>query len=165
MASLNAGKSVRNYTLCNSEDQFLTNCLTIKGVGLWAADLLGMGGSVAADYAHSLVVDVIDHGGLDDIGRKIHADFQEWGIEVSDHRIGQAFVHHKEIAERIVALRCLKMNAAVEERWDRRVRTRNARPPVIMSETETEPLLDGFLGLLSSLNNSPRDHRPTGPTI
>ena len=61
---------------------------TSKLFGLWAAEQLGITGDVEAQaYAKEVVMANLDEPGFGDIIRKVRADFDEKGIEVSDHTL------------------------------------------------------------------------------
>ncbi len=56
-----------------------------KLFGLWAAEQLGLSGANAVTYANDVVVANLEEPGLDDVLRKVRADFDEKGIDISDH--------------------------------------------------------------------------------
>ena len=56
-----------------------------KLYGYWVAEKLGLSGADADTYAQSIVTVNLEEPGFDDILRKVRADFDEKGIEVSDH--------------------------------------------------------------------------------
>lgn len=56
-----------------------------KLIGLWAADLMGITGDAAIAYSKEVVASNLDEPGFDDVKRKVNADFNAKGVEVSDH--------------------------------------------------------------------------------
>lgn len=64
---------------------FDTEARCCKIFGLWAAEQLGITGPDADTYAKEVVVSNLEEAGFEDVFRKVRADFEEKGIEVSDH--------------------------------------------------------------------------------
>jgi hypothetical protein len=58
-----------------------------KLLGLWAAELLGLDGDKAEEYAKSVVKADFQEAGDEDVFRKIKADFAAAKIDQSDHQI------------------------------------------------------------------------------
>ncbi|HRQ60690.1 MAG TPA: DUF1476 domain-containing protein [Alphaproteobacteria bacterium] len=58
---------------------------TAKIFGLWAAAKLGLEGPDALTYAGEVIAANLDEAGFEDMIRKVMADFQEKGIEISHH--------------------------------------------------------------------------------
>ncbi len=56
-----------------------------KLYGLWAAEKLGITGADALTYAQEVVSANLDEPGFDDILRKVRADFDKKGLDVSEH--------------------------------------------------------------------------------
>ncbi len=56
-----------------------------KLYGLWAAEQLGLSGADADTYAMEVVEANLEEPGFDDILRKVRADFDEKGLDISDH--------------------------------------------------------------------------------
>ncbi len=56
-------------------------------LGLWVAELLGLSGKEAEEYAKSLVITDLEEPGEEDVFRKVRADLDAKGVDVSDHRI------------------------------------------------------------------------------
>lgn len=56
-----------------------------KLFGLWAASQLGLEGAEADSYAKEVVMANLEEPGFDDIIRKVRADFDQKGVEISDH--------------------------------------------------------------------------------
>ena len=120
-----------------AEDQFLTQCLTAKKIGLWAAGLMGMEGAAAESYALDLVLGTLEPGEMDFV-RKLQADFQARGIAVSDHRIVVTVAQQMEAAKRFVALRLWSLTSSGEVKWERRQHPRLALPPMTLPPTLQE---------------------------
>lgn len=51
-----------------------------KLLGLWAADLMGLSGSEAEDYAKSVVISDLEEPGDEDVIRKVLGDFDAKGV-------------------------------------------------------------------------------------
>ncbi|GER08294.1 hypothetical protein GCM10007972_25420 [Iodidimonas muriae] len=58
-----------------------------KLLGLWAAEKLGLSGDEATDYAKSVIEADFEEVGDADVIRKVSADFQAKGIEISTHQV------------------------------------------------------------------------------
>lgn len=56
-----------------------------KIYGLWAAEKLGLEGPDAQTYASEVVDSNLDEPGFDDVLRKVRADFDAKGLDISDH--------------------------------------------------------------------------------
>jgi hypothetical protein len=56
-----------------------------KLYGLWAADKLGLTGVDANTYAMSVVEANLEEPGFIDVLRKVRADFDEKGLDISNH--------------------------------------------------------------------------------
>lgn len=64
---------------------FALEARTSKLFGLWAAERLGLSDDDARTYAKEVVAANLEEPGFDDIYRKVRADFDEKGIEMSEH--------------------------------------------------------------------------------
>lgn len=78
-------KSQENRFAHSQKLSFEVEARTCKLFGLWAAKKLGLGGTEADAYAGSVVESNLAEAGLQDVVRKVRADFDEKGVEVSDH--------------------------------------------------------------------------------
>jgi len=58
-----------------------------KLIGLWAAEQLGLTGDDAEAYAKQIVAVDFEEPGHQDILRRLRADFDAKGLDISDHRI------------------------------------------------------------------------------
>ncbi len=56
-----------------------------KLYGLWAAEQLGLSGADAQTYAGEVISANLEEPGFDDILRKVRKDFDEKGLDISDH--------------------------------------------------------------------------------
>ncbi len=56
-------------------------------LGLWAAELMGVTGEAAQDYAREVIKADLIEPGEEDLFRKIRADFDAKGVSQSDHQI------------------------------------------------------------------------------
>lgn len=71
----------------DEELQFKAGARRNKLLGNWAAELMGLSGDAAAEYAKSVVKADFEEAGDDDVFRKIRGDFDAHKIEQSDHQI------------------------------------------------------------------------------
>ena len=69
----------------DQEMEFKANARRNKLLGLWAAGQLGLEGDAADEYAKSVIVADFEEAGDDDVFRKVRADLDEKGVELSDH--------------------------------------------------------------------------------
>jgi hypothetical protein len=58
-----------------------------KLLGLWAAELMGLKGDAADAYAKDVVKSDFEEVGDEDVFRKIRRDFDQKGVQQSDHQI------------------------------------------------------------------------------
>ncbi len=58
-----------------------------KLLGLWVAEQLGLSGEEAESYARELVMTDLQEPGSEDVFRKVRADLDAKGVDISDHRI------------------------------------------------------------------------------
>jgi hypothetical protein len=58
-----------------------------KALGLWAAEKLGLEGDAATAYAKTVVESDFDEAGDHDVYRKVKADLDAKGVDVSEHRL------------------------------------------------------------------------------
>ncbi len=81
----NRGKGFENKFAHDEKLDFAVEARLSKLYGLWAAEQLGLGGADAQTYASEVVTANLEEPGFDDILRKVRADFDEKGLEISDH--------------------------------------------------------------------------------
>ncbi|WAC25986.1 DUF1476 domain-containing protein [Ancylobacter sp. SL191] len=58
-----------------------------KALGLWVAEKLGLAGADADAYARTLIEADLQEAGDEDVYRKVKADLDAKGLDVSEHRI------------------------------------------------------------------------------
>ncbi len=56
-------------------------------LGLWVAELLGLSGEEAEAYAREVIMADLEEPGEEDVFRKVRADLDAKGVDISDHRI------------------------------------------------------------------------------
>jgi hypothetical protein len=87
----------------DQELEFRIHARRNKLLGLWAARLMRLPGSEYDSYAKSLVMTEIDrHGGSEAVVRKLLADFEDRGVEISEHRIRRHLTELQELARKEV---------------------------------------------------------------
>ena len=69
----------------DQEIEFKANARRNKLLGLWAAGEMGLSGDDAEAYAKTVIVADFEEAGDEDVFRKVRADFDEKGVELSDH--------------------------------------------------------------------------------
>ena len=74
-----------------------------KGIGLWAAGLLGKGAAAAEAYAADLVAAQAGGRGEQALFDALRADFEGAGIDLSDHRLRRKLAEALERARAEVA--------------------------------------------------------------
>lgn len=71
----------------DEELRFKATARRNKLLGLWAAEKLGKSGEDAEAYAKSVVIADFEEAGDDDVFRKVRKDFDNAGVDQSDHQI------------------------------------------------------------------------------
>lgn len=71
----------------DQELQFKVTNRRNKLLGLWAADLLGLRGDEAEDYAKEVVASDFEEPGEEDVFNKVSADFAARNVDMSEHMI------------------------------------------------------------------------------
>ncbi|MCF8496335.1 MAG: DUF1476 domain-containing protein [Alphaproteobacteria bacterium] len=79
----NREKAHENKFAHDEKLSFEMEARACKLFGLWAAEQIGLTGEEAKAYAMSVVESNLDEPGFDDVLRKVHADFQERGLDIS----------------------------------------------------------------------------------
>ena len=128
-------------------DQFLVRCQTVKEIGLWAADMMGMTKGDAVTYARILVDNDIQNG-HSDFKHGLQVDLQSKGVYISDHRIETMIERKHEIASQCVAQRFWRSKNA-ESAWERRRQSRiglsaTQLSPILQEWKKRHPLVAGF---------------------
>ena len=71
----------------DQELQFRVDNRRNKLLGLWLAEMLGKTGEDAEAYAKEVVAADFDEPGIEDVLRKVMADIEASGIDLSEHRV------------------------------------------------------------------------------
>ncbi len=71
----------------DSEMEFKVTARRNKLLGLWAANLLGHEGEAAEAYAKSIVLADFEEAGDEDVYRKVKADLDAGGVDVSENQV------------------------------------------------------------------------------
>ena len=82
----------------SKELQFKVNVRRDKLVGLWAAELMGLEGEAAQDYAKDLIMADLDEPGDEDVVRKLQADFAAKNVDVDVAKIRAVMEEQAAIA-------------------------------------------------------------------
>ena len=78
-------KGFENKFAHDQEIEFKASARRNKLLGLWAAELMGMDGPAADDYAKTVIAADFEEAGDDDVFRKVRADLDAKQVELSDH--------------------------------------------------------------------------------
>ncbi len=78
-------KAFENKFAHQEKLDFAVEARLSKLYGLWAAEKLGLSDDDAKSYASSVVSANLEEPGFDDILRKVRKDFDEKGLDISDH--------------------------------------------------------------------------------
>jgi hypothetical protein len=84
----------------DEELRFKAHARRNKLVGLWAAEKLGLTGAAAENYASNIVTVDLDKPDSDRVFSQIRNDFDEKGVQQSDHQIRRTM---QEAMEKAVA--------------------------------------------------------------
>ncbi len=71
----------------DAEMRFKAEARRNKLLGLWAADLMGITGDEAHEYAKEVIKSDFEEAGDNDVFRKVRADFDAKNIDQSDHQL------------------------------------------------------------------------------
>jgi hypothetical protein len=71
----------------DEELKFRATARRNKLLGLWAAEKMGLSGEAAQAYAREVIKADLLEPGEEDVFRKLRADFDAKGVELSDHQI------------------------------------------------------------------------------
>ena len=85
----------------DQELRFKANARRNKLLGLWAADLLGLKGEAATNYATEVVKSDFEAPGDEDVFQKVRRDFDAKDVALTDHQL------HRQMSE--------LMDAAIEQ--------------------------------------------------
>ena len=78
-------KAYENKFAHEEKVDFAVEARCSKLYGLWAAEQIGISGEEADIYAKEVVEANLEEPGFEDVLRKVKKDFDEKGIEISDH--------------------------------------------------------------------------------
>ncbi|MCP4934944.1 MAG: DUF1476 domain-containing protein [bacterium] len=81
------GKGEEGKFALDNETRFKAEARRNKLLGLWAAQLMGITGEEAANYAIEVVKSDLEEVGEEDVFRKIRRDFDARNVNLSDHQI------------------------------------------------------------------------------
>ncbi|NGO51013.1 DUF1476 domain-containing protein [Allomesorhizobium camelthorni] len=88
MSSLNdREKGFEKKFAMDEEQRFKATARRNKMLGLWAAEKLGKTGDEAEAYAKEVIISDIEEAGDHDVFRKVRKDFDDAGVQQSDHQI------------------------------------------------------------------------------
>lgn len=71
----------------DQEVAFKVNSRRDKLLGLWVAEMLGLSGTAAEDYAKSVVIADLEEPGDDDVVRKVMKDLGERGVQLDEAKL------------------------------------------------------------------------------
>ena len=71
----------------DAELEFKAAARRNKLLGQWAAEKLGLSGDDAETYAKAVVMADLEEPGDEDVFRKVRGDFDEKGVDQSDHQL------------------------------------------------------------------------------
>ena len=71
----------------DAELKFKASARRNKLLGVWAAEKMGMTGDDIDHYAKGVVLADLEEPGDEDVFRKVRSDFNDAGIDQSDHQI------------------------------------------------------------------------------
>jgi len=71
----------------DEELKFRVNNRRNRLLGLWTAELMGLGGGEAEAYAKEVVVADFEEKGHEDVYRKVAGDLEAKRVDISEHRI------------------------------------------------------------------------------
>jgi hypothetical protein len=84
----------------DAELKFKASARRNKLLGLWAAEKMGMTGDDVEHYAKGVVLADLEEPGDEDVLRKVRGDFDDAGIDQSDHQIRRTM---EELMDKAVA--------------------------------------------------------------
>jgi hypothetical protein len=83
----NRENAFENMYAHDAEMQFKAEARRNKLLGLWAAQLMGLGGDAADAYAKAVVIEDLKEVGDDDVYRKVSADLAEKGAGIPEDEL------------------------------------------------------------------------------
>lgn len=91
-------KAFENKFAHDEELKFKANARRNKFLGLWAAELMGISGDEADEYAKAVIRADFKEPGEEDVYRKVKGDLDAQHLEVSEHRVRKAMEQFMEKA-------------------------------------------------------------------
>ena len=86
MGQFNDREKAEEKKYANDEEKrFLATARRNKALGLWAADLMGLDGAAAEDYAKAVNVEDLKEKGEEDVFRKVFGDLKAKNVDISEH--------------------------------------------------------------------------------
>jgi hypothetical protein len=82
----------------DTELEFKATARRNKLLGAWAAEQMGLTGDAATAYATSVVAADFEEAGDEDVYRKVKADLDAKGVDVSEHQIRRTMAELLETA-------------------------------------------------------------------
>ncbi len=80
-------KGFEGKFVLDQELEFKASARRNKLLGLWAAELMGMSGAEADEYAKEVIRSDFEEAGDDDVFRKVRGDFDAKNVDQSDHQL------------------------------------------------------------------------------
>ena len=93
-------KNFENKFKLDEEAQFKLQARAVRLFGLWAAKQLGMSGADADAYAEEVVDSDFDEPGIQDVIRKVMADFSGKGMDVTAAHLEKQYSLHLDEARK-----------------------------------------------------------------
>lgn len=93
-------KAFEDKYIHDEELQFRTEARRNKLLGLWAADLMGLTGDAADEYAKTVVKADLIEPGDEDVKQKVLKDFQSRNIDKSIHQLERTMADLMEEAKK-----------------------------------------------------------------
>ncbi|MGE3627100.1 MAG: DUF1476 domain-containing protein [Hyphomicrobiales bacterium] len=88
MTSFDDRKNAYESKFAHDEElKFKATARRNKLLGRWAAEKMGLTGEAAETYAKDVVLSDLQEPGDEDVFRKVRKDFDEKGVDQSDHQI------------------------------------------------------------------------------
>ncbi|OHC73673.1 MAG: hypothetical protein A3G18_02760 [Rhodospirillales bacterium RIFCSPLOWO2_12_FULL_58_28] len=82
------------------ESEFKVEARRNKLVGLWAAEKMNLTGDAAAVYAREVVSADMEEAGIDDVVRKVMADFAGKGVAITENQLRDKLNEQLPVARR-----------------------------------------------------------------
>lgn len=96
-------KAAESKFALDGEKEFRAHARRNKMLGLWVAEQMGLSGAEADAYAKQVVAADFEEPGEEDVFRKVWADIQEKGLDISEHRVRSHMAEFLEQARAQIA--------------------------------------------------------------